>query len=278
MKWLRNPVNVFMVGLIIFGFIALLYNFRLEVWLSSAAIVLGAGLAYFALGRTKLGNRHLWQNAVISTVIAVLILNPLFELSWINLLYLLLGGALVIGAKYFPSYRHQVIFNPVVAGLLALNYILVFIYGTEAVLPTFVSWWGTDFAGSYSLLVLIPLVFYGAYRFRKLPLLLIFLGLNALYLGYRDGLEAVNYIYTTGTIYFMAGVMMLEPKSSPIKIGWQAMAAVVAVLVYHEVHRIGLGNVELWAIVAVNMVHLISRIRWGKVREKLILHKHVRTE
>jgi len=76
------------------------------------------------------------------------------------------------------------------------------------------------------------------------------------------------YPYTTGTIYFLAGVMLLEPKTSPTKKYWQIGAALLAVITYRYIGYFGVNNVELWAVIAVNLVHLLSRLRLSTIFQK----------
>jgi hypothetical protein len=259
MKWYKNPMFVFVLGLTLFSAGALLYNLRPPVFALLVSVALGAAIAY--LGLKYLQPKGHWAgNTLVSGLIAFLLLNPALSVNFESMAWAFLGGVLVVLAKLGPKYKRQVIFNPAALGLIILSGLLTLVYGTDALLPTFVSWWGTDYAGLWALVILAPLVSFAAYKFRKLYLVISFLVFNAIWLYVNGGFQALVYPYTTGALYFMAGIMLLEPKTSPIKKSWQIAAAFAALIAYRYAEVIGLHNVELWAIMAVNLVHLLSRL------------------
>ncbi|NCP67591.1 hypothetical protein GW756_04955 [bacterium] len=268
MKWYKNPLFVFTLGLQVFALGALAYNFRTSVIMLLISVVLGAIASFYLLKSIQPKGGHLPVNTAVSALIAFLLLNPALNLSLETLFWTFLGGVLVVMAKYGPRYKKQLIFNPATFGLLLLSTFITAIYGSDALLPTFVSWWGTDYAGSWALIILLPLVSYATYKFRKLYLVISFLIFNALWIYFNAGLEALVYPYTTGTIYFLAGVMLLEPKTSPTKKYWQIGAALLAVITYRYIGYFGVNNVELWAVIAVNLVHLLSRLRLSTIFQK----------
>jgi hypothetical protein len=270
MKWYKNPLKVFTLGLFVFALGAIAYNWRLPVWGLIASVSLGGGLGYFLL--QKLHSRgHQLSNIIVTLLIALLLLNPALTFDWVSLAWTFLGGVLVVLAKLGPKYKGQIIFNPAAFGLIILSTLLLLVYGSDALLPTFISWWGTDYFGSWPLVILIPLILYGALKFRKLYLLFAFLGFNALWILTTAGFEGLVYPFTSGMLYFLAGVMILEPKTSPIHKYWQIAAALVAVITYRYIGYIGFMDVELWAIIAVNGVHLLSRLPIVKSARKLTI-------
>jgi len=274
MKWYKNPMLVFGIGLAVFAAGALFYNPRLSVFILLASVLAGSGVAYAFLKYIQPKGGHLFINTVVSTLIAFLLLNPALSLSFENVAWAFLGGAAVILAKVGPQFKRQVIFNPAALGLLGLSLLMTLVYGNDALLPTFVSWWGTDFGGYLALIILLPLISYAAYKFRKIYLVTAFLAFNAVWLYFYGGVEALVYPYITGTLYFLAGVMLLEPKTSPTKKIGQIVAALVAVMAYRYAYVIGFNNVELWAIIAVNVVNLLSKLRLSKIFKNLN-SKHV---
>jgi len=268
MKWCKNPLKVFTCGLGMFALGALLFNWRLPVLALLGSVALGSAFGYLMIQKLQ-PRRHMLSNTLVTGVIAFLLINPALAFSFEALAWSFLGTVLVILAKLGPKFKGQLIFNPAALGLLILTTLLFLFYGGEALLPIFVSWWGTDYASPYPLLLLLPLVFYAAYKFRKLYLLFSFLAFNAVWLVVASGLSALYYPYTSGMIYFLAGVMLLEPKTSPVKPYWQIGAALVGLLVYRLAGPLGLGNVELWAIISVNLVGLLSRVSKLKLNRNL---------
>ncbi len=273
MKWYKNPLKVFTYGLGVFALGAVLFNLRLPVFALLAMVLLGSTAGYLVIQKLQ-PRRHMLSNTLVTGVIAFLLMNPALVLNIETLLWSFLGAVLVILAKLGPKFKGQLIFNPAALGLLILTTLLFLFYGGEALLPTFVSWWGTDYASPYPLLFLLPLVFYAAYKFRKLYLLISFLAFNAAWIFFTAGLSELYYPYASGMIYFLAGVMLLEPKTSPVKPYWQIGAGLVGVLVYRLVGPLGLGNVELWAIIGVNLVCLLSRVSKLKLGG-ILKSKHV---
>ncbi len=274
MKWYKNPLLLFTIGLLLFVLGALLYNFRPTVFVLLGSVFWGGGMGYLILKKWQPKSGHLPSNTLVSVLITFVLLNPALKIGVEPILWGVLAGLLVVLAKSGPTFKRQLIFNPAALGLLVLSGLLTLIYGSEALLPTFVSWWGTDYAGVYSLIILLPLIVYGALKFRKIYLVGAFLLFNAMYLFWQEGLEGLVYPYTTGMLYFLAGVMLLEPKTSPSQRPWQIGAAFMAFLTYRYIGSLGFNNVELWAIIAVNFVHLLSRLRLSNLWQKFKF-KHV---
>lgn len=263
MHWYENPFKVFTVGLILFCLGAIAYNWRLPVWALVASVTVGSLMGYFILKKLQ-PRGHLMTNTIVTFLIALMLINPALDLTLEALLWGVLGGLLVILAKLGPNFKKTLIFNPAALGLLVWSFLLFLVYGGEAMLPLFVSWWGADYASPYPLLLLIPLILYAGFKFRKQYLLLTFLIVNALWIAFNSGVAELVYPYTSGMIYFMAGVMLIEPKSSPTNKFWQIGAGIVAVGTYRLIGNLGFTNVELWAIIAVNLVNLLSRTSFLK--------------
>lgn len=269
MKWYKNPMRVFVLGLALFSAGALIHNVRLPVMVLLVSVLVGGGAAYCVLKYIQPKGGHWFGNTIVSALIAFLLLNPALSLSVESIAWALMGGAAVVLAKLGPKYKRQLIFNPAALGLIVLSTLMTLVYGTDALLPTFVSWWGTDYGGYLALVILLPIVCYATYKFRKVCLVMSFLIFNALWLYFSAGSQSLVYPYTTGMLFFLAGVMLLEPKTSPTKKGGQVLAALAALLAYRYGSVIGLNNVELWAIIAVNLVHLLSRMRLSNIFQKL---------
>lgn len=78
--------------------------------------------------------------------------------------------------------------------------------------------------------------------------------------------EALQFTYTDATIYFMAGIMLIEPKTSPLKkshqIGYGAVGGVLNIILIFMTITYPL----LWTIVGANVFNL--GIRWWMLRPK----------
>ena len=184
-------------------------------------------------------------NVLITLLITALLVHPVGSLE--ELWQPALAAALVMAVKFWPNFRKQPIFNPAALGLLLASFAGVF-----------VSWWGASF-GLLALGLVLLVGGYATWKFRKWYLVLTFLILNGLWVGLGDSVESLQFIYTDATIYFLIMVMLLEPKTSPIKKYPQIIAGVIAVAFYRIGIDVGIPNVELWMILLINLLHFIDQ-------------------
>ena len=240
---LKNPIQAFSLLLAVFAVGALSQNLRVDVLMTFGAILLMGGIVFVLLDKILKRKKMVW-NVLITLLITGLLVHPV---SISELWQPALAAVLVMGVKFWPNFRRQPIFNPAALGLLVASFAGVF-----------VSWWGASF-GLLALVLVVLTGLYATWRFRKWYLVLTFLILNAIWVCLGDSLESVKFIYTDATIYFLVMVMLLEPKTSPIKKYPQIMAGVIAVIFYRVGINVGIPNVELWMILLINVLHFLDQ-------------------
>lgn len=163
---------------------------------------------------------------------------------------------LAIASKFLLTWRNMPIVNPAVFGILA-----AFFLGKLFSLTPFVSWWGAayviptpEFALPFALIILAIWIIFGLKNWRKFPLLITFLLAHAILLfAFTKNLETLKFIFTDATIYFLAAIMLIEPKTSPILTRQQIIFALIAALSFNVVNYFNLPLAELFGILVANL-------------------------
>src|SRR5690606_23853904 len=140
----------------------------------------------------------------------------------------LLSGLIVLIAlslKYFGQYKGCSITNPAVTALLLVTFINNFFQISEL---SFVSWWCASFGGSISLTLILIWLFLGVGKWSKLPLIIAFLIPHFILSYFLKGQDYFLYMLQDATIYFYLAIMLIDPKSSPIKKNEQIIYALIA--------------------------------------------------
>jgi hypothetical protein len=200
----RGPLWNFMILLVLYTTIT--FALHLQTWLFLLSVGALIGIAYGVI-RYGLQKMPDWKNYVISGCILYLLYNPAALVS--EYLILVLIVALFFVGKFV---RYQVFpyVNPIVFAFLA-TYAILAVFGQSPL----ISWWGASYLGSWSILWLAPTVVYGMYAFRRPWLSLSYILSYGLLQAFAGDLGLL-FVFGTGTIYFVAGIMLLEPKTSPI--------------------------------------------------------------
>ncbi len=251
MNFKLDPIKRLAFFLIMMACIASYFQLGMPLlWHALASIGFGAFLhTLYTLASKKPKNT---ANMLITVLLIFLLLHPTIE----NIPLTLLATFFAITIKFFVSWKGSPIVNPTVAGLLmATGSILAFnaISGATHALP-FVSWWGTDFQGYLSLGLLALWVLGGLNIWRKWWLIGVFLLAMALFMLLRGlPLETLQYAFTHSTLYFLATVMLVDPKTSPMTRKTQIVYALVAALSYNLYSHFGISYFELFAIATANL-------------------------
>lgn len=202
-KVFRNPSFIFLLLLTSYLIVATFVSFNYEHTVLSIIFLIVMLISHFLID--KYYKKISFVNTLLSIEIIYLIyfFTSLVEVLLVIVLFWLL--------RLFLRYKSMPIINPVVATLLG-TYIVTLLVS----LPTpFVSWWGSAFLGSWSLLFLAPVVAYGLHRFRKYYyfffLLLSYILVDTILNGFSW------FAFSTGTLYFALGIMFLEIKTSPTR-------------------------------------------------------------
>lgn len=256
-----------------------------ELGLHAAVTVGLASALQFGLIRWLARLRHSPKNAAITGLLLFLILYP--SDPWLAAAATVLATA----AKYLV-FRGATLLNPAAAGILALLIASQFVPSLEP----FAAWWGVSFGGIATLFSAVAApenawlsqIWFGvsigwllslawlvcAFKIYKLkwPLLasyfaVLFVGLVACL--QMDGLRQCLFLLCSATVPFLAGFMLLDPRTSPIRRGQQIAAGAAAGAVHAgllALTHLGLapavlaGGVELLAIVAMNLAFAAARL------------------
>jgi hypothetical protein len=254
MKIKLKPVQEITLILLLISAGALIKNFRTEVFLHLAA-TLGLGILLFFILSKITKKKKVFYNTVITSLIIFLTLNYGFETK--HLIYPLVITTVAIFAKFFIQSKGSSIINPAVFALLIGK---IFLDGS------FISWWGTN----YKLGAPIALIFVAIWtifflrKWRKVPVLITFLAAHALILLVTGQFEFAKFTFTDGTIYFLAAIMLIDPKTSPMMKKDQIIFAIIAALSLNILKEFSISGFELWAIAVANLYFYGSKVLKSK--------------
>jgi len=213
-RWL-TPIRVLLLLLLVLAGLATASWkgwFDWETWLvagrNMALLSLGSSLVHGLLLVSKRIRPTRWEHRAITNLILFLLFDPL--LVWYAFP---LVGALAELAQRLARTKIGPVFNPAALGVLLVSFF--------GFLP---GWWGTSFAPrldvfaggmSVSVLLIVPVAGYIAYRYRKLTIALVAsaaFGLGYWLLFSRNP----TFLLLEGTWAFFVLVMAIEPKTSPV--------------------------------------------------------------
>ena len=259
MNFKLDPIKRFCLFLTIFTGAAVGYNWSSDVLLHLAA-TLGFSLVLYTF-YTWISSKHknVWDT-VITAEIIFLLLHP-GNLS-VALAFPLMAVFIAETLKFFIEWKGSPIVNPAAAGLL-LTAGAAALMGWQ--LP-FVSWWGASFWAlpigvSVSLILMVLWIVAGFNVWRKWPIFLSFLLAFAL-LQLADGVSAADlkFMYLDSTVYFVAAVMLPEPKTSPFLPWKQVVYGVFAAALLFGLYYAQIPYAALFAIVGANLLN--AGLKW----------------
>lgn len=181
---------------------------------------------YKVFTKFKIARKTPFDNKLITTLILFLLFDPL--IPWFVFLLLGILSELIQRLVRLPS---GPVFNPAAAAAIIVSF-LQFLPG----------WWGTSFSprvamlsGSISVAMFFILIaLYVAHKYHKIPLIIFsFLAYAVSYIVLY--MKSPLFLIIEGTIAFFIIVMVVEPKTSPIKIKEQAVFGTL----------VGIGSVVL---------------------------------
>lgn len=258
MKFKLDPTKLLVLLLGLLSGIGTFLNFGSPILLHLVATLGFALVLYWAYSYFSSKHKSLWDT-VITALIIFLVLH---YGTGADLWYPLVTTFIAITWKFFFEYRGSPIVNPAAGAMLVSAALLPLISPLE--LP-FISWWGTSFAAPLSLLLILPWTIYGSYKWRKLPLVLTFLVAHFLVMVFRGSdFSEIEFTFLDSTIYFLASVMLLEPRTSPVKTQQQIYYALFAALFYNIFLQYGVIYFGLFAIVAANLANVLLRPKLKK--------------
>lgn len=255
-KWL-NPTKQLALILVILSGLAIGFNPRVEV-LYHLLATLGFSLTlfwFYTLVSSK--KKNVW-NTVITALIIFLVLDyATVDNVLLNLSYSLIASFIAITQKFFVELKRSPIINPAVTGLLLMAGIVAFIPGLE---DPFISWWGASIRGWVSMLVLAVWVLFGLGKWNKWPMFVAFCLVHALTLLARgEGMEFLQYTFSDSTVYFMAGIMLTEPLTSPVKKSQQIVYGGAAALAFNILLHFVAPYANLFALAFADLGWMLKR-------------------
>ena len=255
MQFKLNSIQEVLLFLSIFSIFAIYKNPSTGVFVHLATTI-GFSVILFYLFTFLSKKKKLLSNTLITSFILFLILHYFTQNQ--NIIYDLLVTFLAIFSKFFLEYKGSPIINPATFACLIIGYISRFFpIGS----PLFVSWWGTAFGGYLSMILILPWLTYGVYRWEKLPTLISFLITNAIMLFLlQQNLELIKFIYTSSTIYFLGSIMLIDPKTSPFMRNQQIIYGLIAGITYPIFMKLNLPYFELLAIATANIYFFTKKI------------------
>lgn len=227
--------------------------FHNQAW-PNLLLILSLGLIYFTFNKKVLHHQKNFWNTLISLLIIFLVWHYSSDLNGF-----LLSGLIVLIAlslKYFSQYKGCSITNPAATAMLAVALLNDFFHISES---SFISWWGASFGGLISLSVILFWLVLGVGKWSRFTTILTFLIPHLLISYFLKGQEYFFYLIQDATIYFFVAIMLIDPKSSPVKRNEQIIYALIALITWHLLEYLQIPNYELWAIIAANLYHLLTR-------------------
>lgn len=272
MKYKLNNLQEFLLWLSIFSASAIFCNPTKAVFLHLIT-TLGFGIALFYILTFITKKKKSLINTIATSLIIFLTLH--YGLETQNIAYDLIVTAIAIFYKFFFEYKGSPIINPTVFSLLIVAIASQLLHLENEL---FVSWWGASFNGYISLILILPWLIYGTYKWKKIPTFLTFLithGIIALIMWHAKifNLDTLKFIFTDSTLYFYIVVMLIEPKTSPFKIKDQIIYGLIAVIAYNLFNYLHLAYFELLAIAVANLYNFAVKIIQLRAMQKTVIKK-----
>jgi len=253
MEFKLTPIKQAAIFLSIYAALAISFNLRAEVFIHLGSTV-GFGLLVYLFFRLISGKKKLLTNTLITTLIIFLVLHPYTSPNEIYIAFLTTLIALII--KFFLEHKGKPFINPTVLALL-ITFGITEIFTSQSV---FISWWGAAFKGYLTLGLIGIWIIFGATRFRKIPTILFFLLAHlALKAILQTPLSSIEFIFTDATIYFLASIMLIEPKTSPIKSTQQIIYGVFAAIALNALLHYNVPHAEILCIAAANLLFFATK-------------------
>ena len=256
-KQLSSPYSQFVLFLVVLSACAIINTPQA---ITSLVVILIVSFMLTKIIEKFITQKKKMKLSILATsLIFFLVWNPTNDLTGHLLTAFLV--AFVIIYKYFGQIKGMSIFNPAALALLLGSLISQSgFFDTN----TFVSWWGTDFGGGISLVIILCWCIFGLRKWGKLPLALSFF-LTFIAVTFFKNSDIAIFNLTHSTLYFAAGVMLIDPKSSPLKKYEQIYYGALTAILY-----VGLELQEFtYAILLLNLMYFIrTQVKLGKTKAK----------
>lgn len=255
MKFKLNTIQQATLFLGLYSAGAIAFHPTREV-LTHFGVIMGTHLLLFFIFKLLTKKKKILLDTFISAFILFLVLH--YATTTQELLYPVIASALVMIGKFFLEVKGSPILNPVVGSLIGLFILARLVPGWE---DPFVSWWGVNFGGMISLAAILVWAVIEVKHFKKYGIIVTFLALNILIAQWRgESIDFIKFAYTDATLYFFSCIMLIEPRTSPIKFKQQLAYGLLAVTAYNGLAYTGVPYFELFTIAAVNLLNFGFRM------------------
>lgn len=219
-------------------------------------------ILYKVFAKFKIARKTPFDHKLITTLILFLLSDPL--IPWFVFLLLGIISELIQRLVRLPS---GPVFNPAAAAALIVSLFQL--------LP---GWWRASFSprvevlgGSISVaMFFIPIAFYVAHKYHKIPLI------SSSFLAYAITYMALYmrsplFLMIEGTIAFFIIVMVVEPKTSPIKTREQAIFGTLVGIGSVLLIKMGFLTPNIGSLLLANGIYNLYRnSRWLKSKLPLL--------
>lgn len=245
LRFIKTQLILFLVTFVVVNaIIAKDINLILFVILSTFLAVISESIIKFFVEKKFI----ITDSAVITGLIVGLVFSSDERLS-----IKLLCPVISILSKYVIRFKEKHIFNPAAFGIL----FCMFFFKAQ-----------TLWAGTYLWYILIPAGLYFNYRIKRLDLLASY-AIVSFILFFLKSLTAkipINSIFWFYS-YFFIFFMMIEPKTTPIKISGKIIFGVLIAVLIFILNEVGVGfDVELGSLLILNiLVQALNKISLKKI-------------
>ena len=216
-----------------------IFEFLLTVGLAVvSALGVESAVLYF---RTKIW--RITDSSIITGLIIGYVLST--DQAW---WMFLAASALAILSKYLIVFKKKHIFNPAAFGI----FLTIILFGAS-----------TQWKGTYAWYILLPCGVYFAQKIGKLKIVISYLLTCLVLFGTQAIVQRIPLGHILGYLsYFYIFVMIIEPKTSPVKPRGQIIfGAGIAILIFMLTEFGAKFDVELFSLLILNMaVLLINKI------------------
>lgn len=241
----------FAIFLSLFSFFAIVLNFTDQVLLHLVATLGFALVLYWLYSYFSAKHKSIWKT-VATALIIFLVLD--FGTGVEDIIFPLLATFLAISFKFFLEVKKAPVVHPAAGSLLVMAAIVALIPG---IANADISWWGAAFHPELALLFMVMWIAFDFYKWGRFPSILSFLAiLYVLTVAAGLGSELGIFSFTTAPLYFLAALMLVDPKSSPDKPSEQIVFGLIAAVAFVLFAFNQIPHPELFAVVVASLFNL----------------------
>ena len=243
-----NPIQLTAIFLAIYSLCAIFTSTFQVMALVHFGIIAGSVAIFTLIFRNISKNKKILDNTIISALILFLVWHPF------NSILTVFAVALIMVSKYFLEYKNTSVVNPVAGSLLIVSLLNQF---TNISPNNFVSWWGTSFIEPLSLILMAIWLLTTFRKWNRYWVTLTFLAIHLIITIIKGQIlqfPGLTFgVFSQATIYFMAAIMLIDPKSSPALKKTQIIYGIIAAITYNILLFTQIADAELWAIIIANL-------------------------